>query len=176
MSVIFFKTMKVFIHFLDISMEWIILFILQDNLLYGTMWVLEPIGLLDHWQILEVMWVIFILTVKSCSTSVLWIMDMFGHGCIGHTVIPRLTRFLWQPKNRVRRNSRYASLYYVKYFCKIIIPKNRVMQIIYSIGMYKTVLCKFFWTSSKIRAMENRAIENCISRGMPVLPYYTKTN
>ena len=85
-----------------------------------------------------------------------------------NTVIPRLTRFLWQPKNRVRRNSRYASLYYVKYFCKIIIPKNRVMQIIYSIGMYKTVLCKFFWTSSKIRAMGNRAIENRVSRGMTV--------
>ena len=26
-----------------------------------------------------------------------------------YTGIPRLTRFLWQPKNRVRRNSRYAS-------------------------------------------------------------------
>ena len=25
------------------------------------------------------------------------------------TVIPRLTRFLWQPKNRVRRKSSYAS-------------------------------------------------------------------
>ena len=28
------------------------------------------------------------------------------------TVIPRLARFLWQPKNRVRWNSCYASLYY----------------------------------------------------------------
>ena len=28
------------------------------------------------------------------------------------TVIPRLARFLWQPENRVRWNSCYASLYY----------------------------------------------------------------
>ena len=33
-------------------------------------------------------------------------------GLVHTTVIPLLTRFLWQPKNRVRRNSRYASLYY----------------------------------------------------------------
>ena len=36
------------------------------------------------------------------------------------TVIPRLARFLWQPKNRVRWNSCYASLYYdLKKFQKI---------------------------------------------------------
>ena len=34
---------------------------------------------------------------------------------------------------------------------------------------YKIVLCKFFWTSSKNRAMENR-----VSRGMPVLCTYIK--
>ena len=33
---------------------------------------------------------------------------------------------------------------------------------------YKTVLCKFSWTTSKIRAMGNRAIENRVRRGMPV--------
>ena len=32
-----------------------------------------------------------------------------GVDCCYVTGIPRLTRFLWQPKNRVRRNSRYAS-------------------------------------------------------------------
>ena len=37
---------------------------------------------------------------------------------------------------------------------------------------YKTVLCKFSWTTSKIRAMENRAIENHVRRGMPVCFYF----
>ena len=30
------------------------------------------------------------------------------------------------------------------------------------------MLCKFSWTTSKIRAMGNRAIENRVRRGMPV--------
>ena len=33
---------------------------------------------------------------------------------------------------------------------------------------YKTALCKFFGTTSKIRAMGIRAIGNRVSRGMPV--------
>ena len=33
----------------------------------------------------------------------------FEKNLIVITVIPRLTRLAWQPKNRVRRNSRYAS-------------------------------------------------------------------
>ena len=33
---------------------------------------------------------------------------------------------------------------------------------------YKIVLCKFFWTSSKNRVIQIRAMENRVSRGMPV--------
>ena len=44
------------------------------------------------------------------------------------TVILRLMRFfLWQPKNRVMRNSRYPSLYYVQNICMNIIPKKNVL-------------------------------------------------
>ena len=68
------------------------------------------------------------------------------------TGIPRLTRFLWQPKNRVRWNSCYASLYYdLKKFWKIL--KN-ICIALYSISIkscyenyflqpQKFVLCKF---------------------------------
>ena len=77
------------------------------------------------------------------------------------TGIPRLTRFLWQPKNRVRRNSCYAS--------QSMTWKNvKKICITLYIFKYKTVLCKFSWTTSKIRAMGNRAIENRVRRGMPV--------
>ena len=51
-----------------------------------------------------------------------------------YTGIPRLTRFLWQSKNRVRRNSRYASQSIEKKKCK----KNlHNAEILY----YKIVLC-----------------------------------
>ena len=40
-----------------------------------------------------------------------------------NTGIPRLTRFLWEPKNRVRRNSRYGSQSVEKNICKIAVPK-----------------------------------------------------
>ena len=68
------------------------------------------------------------------------------------TVIPHLARFLWQPKNRVRWNSCYASLYYdLKKFWKIL--KN-ICIALYSISIkscyenyflqpQKFVLCKF---------------------------------
>ena len=39
----------------------------------------------------------------------LWFHIMKSESTKKHTGIPCLTRFLWQPKNRVRRNSRYAS-------------------------------------------------------------------
>ena len=62
-----------------------------------------------------------------------------------NTVIPRLTRLEWQPKNRVKRNSRYASQS-IKKNCQ----KNlHNAEILY----YKIVLCKFFWTNSKNRVI-----------------------
>ena len=77
------------------------------------------------------------------------------------TVIPRLTRLEWQPKNRVKRNSRYASLC----IAKKIVKKNLYnADILY----YKIVLYKFFWTSSKNRVIRIRAKGNRVNRGMTV--------
>ena len=64
------------------------------------------------------------------------------------TGIPRLTRFEWQPKNRVSRNA----------------------EILY----YKIALCKFFWTPSKNRVVQIRVMENRVSRGIPIPTYYAK--
>ena len=48
-------------------------------------------------------------TRKSCNN---WCRDFRYVLKLIFTVIPRLARFLWQPENRVRWNSCYASLYY----------------------------------------------------------------
>ena len=75
------------------------------------------------------------------------------------TVIPRLIRLEWQPKNCVKQNSRYASQFIAKKNCQ----KNlHNAEILY----YKIVLCKFFWTSSKNHVI--RAIGNRVNRGMTV--------
>ena len=50
--------------------------------------------------------------------------------------------------------------YYVKYICMNIIAKKPCYVNFCSILMYKNVLCKLFWTGSKIRAMRIRAMKN----------------
>ena len=69
------------------------------------------------------------------------------------TVIPRFTRLLWQPKNRVNRKSRYTS--------HSIEEKNCQKNFYYTVILYyKMSLYKFIQTRSKNRVIENRVIEN----------------
>ena len=77
------------------------------------------------------------------------------------TVIPWFTRLLWQPKNRVNRNSCYTSHSIDK-----IIFKN-VKKI--SIKLFYLSLYKFFWTRTKNRVIENRVMENRVKRGITVM-------
>ena len=85
------------------------------------------------------------------------------------TVIPRLARFLWQPENRVRWNSCYASLYYDYKNSK----KYLHSTIFYR---YKIVLWKYFYAGSQIRAVQIRAMRNRASKGMPVSSLGCTTN
>ena len=78
------------------------------------------------------------------------------------TVIPRFTRLLWQPKNRVNRKSRYTSHSIEE---KIVKKKNfYYTEILY----YKMSLYKFIQTRSKNRVIENRVMENRVKRGITV--------
>ena len=76
-------------------------------------------------------------------------------------VIPRFTRLLWQPKNRVNQNCPYTSHSIDKRMFKKMSKK-------FLSSFYKTVLYKFFWTMTKNRVIENRVIENRIKRGITV--------
>ena len=105
---------------------------------------------------------------KNIPTIISWKNTLDKNVPIFVYVIPRLTRLEWQPKNRVKRNSRYASQCIAKKNCQ----KNlHNAEILY----YKIVLCKFFWTSSKNRVIRIRAIGNRVNRGMTVLIIFELT-
>ena len=90
------------------------------------------------------------------------------------TVIPRFTRLLWQPKNRVNRKSRYTS--------HSIEEKNCQKNFYYTdILCYKIVLHKSIWTRSKKHIIENRVMEKRVIENLIIenrvpyrLCYYTR--
>ena len=77
------------------------------------------------------------------------------------TVIPRFTRLLWQPKNRVNRKSHYTSHSIEE---KIVKKNFYYTDILY----YEMSLYKFIQTRSKNRVIENRVMENRVKRGITV--------
>ena len=63
---------------------------------------------------------------------------------------------------------RAMQVFTIKDFSTNIIPKKSCYAKFYCILMYKTVLCKYGLTASKIRVMGIRAMGNRVRRGMTV--------
>ena len=64
---------------------------------------------------------------------------------------------------------RAMQVYTIKKIPQILFQKKLCCVKFYCILMYKTVLCKYGLTASKVRVMGIRAMENRVRRGMTVL-------